>query len=311
MPDPADLEAFVQTAALGGFSRAATRLGISKSMVTRRIARLEAEFGVRLLSRTTRGVSLTEAGTELEGRARRILAEIEEAREAVSGRLGEITGTLRLAAPLSFGIAHLAASLAEFAQAHPRLRLDVHYSDRFVDLIADGFDAAVRIGTLADSSLVARTIAPVRMLPVASPTYLLRKGEPKTPSDLVDHDALIYSGAVDSEVWRFRSGRRFLSVRVPSRMRADNGEALCEAAVAGLGIAALPTFLLSAAIERGALVPLLADHAMPEGGLHVVRPPGEPPAKVRALTDFLAARFGPEPYWDPCWRALHPASKSA
>jgi DNA-binding transcriptional LysR family regulator len=307
MPDLADLEAFVQTASLGGFTRAAARLGISKSMVTRRIARLEAELGVRLLTRTTRGVSLTEAGIELERRARHILSEVEEAREAVSGRVGDIAGTLRLTAPLSFGIAHLAPALAEFAQTHPRLRLDLHFSDRFSDLVSDGFDAAVRIGMLRDSTLVARHIAPVRMLPVASPTYLVRKGEPKSPADLVNHDALIYSGAIDGEIWRFRSGRRWLSLRVQGRMRADNGEALREAAIAGLGIVALPTFLLSDAIERGALTPILVAYPMPEHGLYVVRPPGEPPGKIRALTDFLSSRFGPEPYWDPCCRALHKA----
>jgi len=299
MADLAELRAFMEVAAAGGFSRAAAKLGLSKSIVSRRIAALEADAGVRLLSRTTRGVSLTEAGSELNQRAVQILAEFDEALDAAAGHGDAITGRLRLATPLSFGIAHLSAALAEFASQHPRLQLDVMYSDRFVDLVREGFDAAVRIAELKDSSLVARRLAPMRAVIVASPLYLARHGTPEVPGDLAAHEALIYTGSPNWEIWRFRSGQRNLSVRVQGRLRADNGEALREAAIAGLGVALLPTWLTAADIARGALVQVLPHCAMPEGGLYVLRPPGAAaPRKVRALIDFLAARFAPPAYWD-------------
>ncbi len=304
-----DLRAFVAVVEAGGFSRAAARLGLAKSIVSRRVSRLEASLGARLLARTTRGVSPTEAGAAFHARGVRVLAELDEAREEVAGREGGVAGTLRIAAPLSFGTAHLAPALARFAAEHPRVALDVAYGDRLVDLVAERFDAAVRIGTLAASSLVARRIAPVRLAAVASPAYVGRRGAPERPEDLAAHDCLVYSAAPDGgEAWRFRGGRGGLvSVRPHGRFRADNGEALLAAALEGLGVAVLPTFLAGGALGSGALLPLLAAFPMPEHGLHVVRPPGGPaPARLRALTDFLAARFGPEPYWDPCWGVQAP-----
>jgi DNA-binding transcriptional LysR family regulator len=304
-----DLRAFAAVVEAGGFSRAAARLGLAKSIVSRRVARLEASLGgARLLARTTRGVSPTEAGAAFHARCARILAELDEAREEVAGREGGVGGTLRIAAPLSFGIAHLAPALARFAAAHPRLSLDVAYGDRLVDLVGERFDAAVRIGALADSSMVARRLSPVRTVAVASPAYLACRGAPETPEDLAEHDCLVYSaGAGGGETWRFRTGRGgggIVGVRPHGRFRADNGEALAAAALEGLGVAVLPTFLAGGALRSGALVPLLAAFPMPELGLHVLRPPGGPaPARVRALIDFLAERFGPEPYWDPCWNA--------
>lgn len=299
MADLQDLRAFVEVVAAGGFSRAAAKLGLSKSMVSRRVAALETDVGVRLLSRSTRGISLTEAGLELNKRAVKILAELDEAFDAVAGRDNVIAGTLRLAAPLSFGIAHLAAALAEFAARHPQVQLDVTYSDRFVDLVREGFDAAVRIAELKDSSLIARRLAPMRAAIVAGPLYLARRGTPKTPGDLASHDALIYTGTASPDIWQFRSGTRTLAVRVQGRYRADNGEALREAALAGLGICQLPTWLIAADVSRGTLVEVLTQYDRPGSGLYVVRPPGgAAPLKVRALTDFLAGRFGPTPPWE-------------
>lgn len=292
LDDVAGLRAFVEVVAAGGFSRAAHKLGVSKSIVSRRVAALEADAGVRLLSRTTRGVSLTEAGIELNKRAVQILSGLDEALDAVAGRDNVVTGTLRLAAPLSFGIAHLAAALAEFAASHPQLQLDVAYNDRFADIVQEGFDAAIRIGELKDSSLVARRLAPVHTVAVASPLYLARRGTPVVPRDLTAHDALIYSGIPNGEAWRFRAGRKTVSVRVQGRFRADNGEALREAALAGLGITLLPGWLTAGDISGGALARVLPDYEGPERGLYVVRPPGPAaPGKVRALIDFLAARF--------------------
>ncbi|WP_046865965.1 LysR family transcriptional regulator [Microvirga massiliensis] len=295
-----DLRCFVEVVESGGFGRAAKRLGISKSIVSRRIARLEADLGARLLSRTTRGVSPTEAGLEFKARSERILVELEEAREAAARQGGSVVGRLRVSVPLSFGVRHVAPVLAELAVHHPKLEMDVSYSDRFVDLIGERFDAAIRIGTLKDSSLVARRIAPVRSVIVASPDYLALKGRPKIPSDLAAHECLIYTGRAAPD-WQFRAGKRWISIRPEGRLRSDSGEAILRWAIAGLGIADAPSFLVSDAVESGALEPLLLDYPMPEHGLHIVRPPGAyMPGKIRVLIDALVERFEGEPDWDGC-----------
>jgi DNA-binding transcriptional LysR family regulator len=295
-----DIRAFVEVVESGGFGRAARRLNVSKSIISRRISRLEEELGTRLLSRTTRGISPTEAGIEFKSRGERVLMDLEAARDAVARHGGEIVGKLRLAAPLAFGVRHLASVLAELAARHPKLEIETAYSDLKVDLVGQRFDAAVRIGTLKDSSLVARRIAPVRGIVVASPSYLSGRGRPQTPAELAGHECLIYTGMSEPN-WTFRVGRRWLDVRPEGRMRADSGEALLRAAIAGLGIAAVPTFLASEAIGSGEVEPLLLDFPMPEQGLYVVRPPGaHVPGKVRVLIDFLVERLGGEPYWDPC-----------
>ncbi len=294
-----ELRCFVEVVECEGFNRAAQRLGISKSMVSRRIASLEASLGTRLLSRTTRGISPTESGLEFKARCERILTELEEAREAAAQQAG-VTGRLRLSAPLSFGILHVAPALAAMMSRHPRLELDVSYSDRKVDLIGERFDAAVRIGSLEDASLVARRIAPSRTVLVASPDYLARRGRPGTPGDLTDHECLIYTGAADPD-WVFRLGRRSISIRPQGRVRSDYGDALLQWAEDGLGICHAPTFLVAEALERGRLEAILLDYALPQGSIYVVRPPGPyVPGKVRVLIDTLVERFGGEPVWDRC-----------
>jgi DNA-binding transcriptional LysR family regulator len=306
MFDLADIQAFAEVAETGGFGLAGRRLGLSKSMVSRRVARLEAELGARLLSRTTRGVVATEAGLAFKAHADRVLADLEAAREAVAGEDGQVTGVLRLAAPLTFGANLLSPVLAELAARHPGLAIETDYSDRFVDLIAERFDAAVRLGFLADSSLIARRIAPLHVAAVASPHYLANYGTPAHPADLSRHRAL----AQGDEVWRFQDGRREITIRPQSRFKANNAQALLEGVVAGLGVALLPTFVLAPAIEAGRVVPILADFPSPVGGIHVVRPPpaGPAPRKVRALTDLLVERFGGEPYWDACYAARKAAA---
>lgn len=297
MTDLDDMRCFVEVVESGGFNRAATRLGLSKSVVSRRIAKMEADLGVRLLSRTTRGISSTEAGEEFKARSKRILAEFAEAREAVAQQGGQMVGRLRLSAPLSFGVRHVSPVLATMAERHPRLEIDVSFSDRLVDLIGERFDAAIRIGALQDSSLVARLIAPVRAFLVASPGYLARKGRPSAPADLLNHECLIYTGSIIAD-WKFRCGKRWTSVRPAGRLRSDNGEAIAQWALAGFGIANLPSFLVADEIESGALEPVLLDFPTPEFAVHVVRPPGaSAPAKVRALIDSLVECFGGEPFW--------------
>jgi DNA-binding transcriptional LysR family regulator len=299
MIDLEDIQAFAEVAEAQSFGRAGQRLGLSKSMVSRRVARLEAELGAQLLSRTTRGVSITEAGAEFKERADRVLAELEAARDDLAQRGEEIVGSLRISAPLSFGMTHLSTVLAELAVRHPKLQVDVSYSDRFVDLIGERYDAAVRIGTLEDSSLVARKIAPIRAALVASPGFLAAHGTPSRPEDL-DTLPAVMSG---SEVWRFMDGKRTITVRPEGRFKADNGPAVLAGAAAGLGVAMLPTFLMGPAIDRGEVVPLLLDFPPPPAGLFVVRPPPAThmPAKVRALSDLMIERFGGEPSWDACY----------
>jgi DNA-binding transcriptional LysR family regulator len=295
--DLLDVLAFVRVVETGAFSRAAERMGMAKSIVSRRVARLEEQLGARLLTRSAQGAQPTDVGQAYFERAANILAELEAAEEVVAEATTQIAGPIRLTAPLSFGVQYLAPALAEFAAAHPKVELDISFDDRNVDLIAGGYDLAVRLGALRDSSLIARKIAPSRRVPVASPAYLERKGPPAHPRELVRHDILLYG----NEQWRFRVGKGWENVRVQPRLRADNGEMLRAAAVAGLGICILPSFIAAPAFEHRQLEPLLRDYPLEEGALHAVMPSRATTARVRALVDFLAARFGPEPSWDPCW----------
>lgn len=288
MIDTDDLRTFLEVAEAGGVTPAARRLGVSKSIVSRQLSRLEAALGVQLLSRTTRGAILTEAGAVFREHAQRAVGELDAAQDAISPD-GEVRGRLRIAAPLSFGPTHLAPVLVDLALQHPRLHIHAAYADRFVDLVGEGFDVAVRLGYLADSSLVARRIAPVHGRLVASPDYLSRAGAPQTPGDLNAHDAIIAQRAE----WRLRDGEAFVTVRPRPRFSADNGQALMAAALKGLGIFLAPDFLAAPYLEAGELVEVLPDYPSPEGGLYVVRPPGEHvPRKIRVLTDLLVERFG-------------------
>ena len=295
--DLLDVLAFVRVVETGAFSRAAERMGMAKSIVSRRVARLEELLGARLLTRSAQGAAPTDVGQAYFERASNILAELEAAEEVVAEAVTQIAGTIRLSAPLSFGVQHLAPALAEFAAEHPRVELDISFEDRPVDLVAGGYDLAIRIGALKDSALIARRIAPVRKVAVASPAYIERRGRPEHPRDLANHDILLYA----NETWRFRVGKTWEYVRGQPRLRADNGEMLRAAAVAGLGICILPSFIAAPGFENGTLVPLLADFPMEEGALQAVMPSRATTARVRALVDFLVARFGPEPSWDPCW----------
>jgi DNA-binding transcriptional LysR family regulator len=298
--DLVDVLSFVRVVETGAFARAAERMGLSKPVLSRRVARLEEQLGARLLTRTARGAQPTDIGKAYYARASGILADLESAQEIVAEAVTQIAGPIRISAPLSFGVEHLSGALAEFADAHPRVELDVEYEDRTFDLAGGGYDLAVRIGALADSALIARRIAPVRKVLIASPAYLDRRGRPATPAELADHDHLLYA----NEQWRFLGGRGWELVRVRPRLRANNGEMLRAAAVAGLGICILPSFIASPAITSGGVEVLLPDYQLEESGLYAVMPPGRAAtARVRALMDFLVDRFGPEPSWDPCWLA--------
>ncbi|WP_349777279.1 LysR family transcriptional regulator [Xanthomonas sp. WHRI 6106] len=283
-----DLRTFVEVADAGGVSPAARRLGLAKSIVSRRLIRLERELGIQLLARTTRGAAVTEAGATFREHAARMCAEMDAARETILPA-GDLRGRLRIAAPLTFGPTHLAPVLAELASRHPALQVHACYSDRFIDIVAEGFDCAIRLGYLADSNLVARRVAPMRGSLVATPDYLRRHGEPDTPAALLTHEALLQG----TESWRLMDGDKMVTLHPRGRFKADNGTAIASAALAGLGIAALPDFLIADHLASGALVRVMTRYPPPEAGLYVVRAPAAHPArKIRVLTDLLMERFG-------------------
>ncbi|MBD9435763.1 LysR family transcriptional regulator [Pseudoxanthomonas sp. PXM03] len=290
--DIEDLRTFVEVADAGGVSPAARRLGVAKSVVSRRLGRIEAELGVQLLARTTRGAALTEAGATFRDHAARACAEIDAAREAILPS-GDLRGRLRIAAPLSFGPTHFASVLAEMARRHPQLHVHTAYSDRFVDLVAEGFDCAIRVGYLQDSTLVARCVGPLYGKLVASPDYLDAHGAPEVPGDIAMHEALMQG----TEAWQFMDGDEVITVHPRGRFKADNGTALIAAAVAGLGIAWLPDGLTRDYVASGALVPVMTRYPPPPAGIYVIRPPGQHPSlKVRALTELLIECFEQAPH---------------
>lgn len=294
----ATLESFVRVAELGSFSEAARRLRSSKSVVSRQVAALEAELGVRLLHRTTRALTLTEAGQGYFARMSRILADLAEANQSVTQLQAAPRGRLRVNAPMSFGVLHLAPALPDFLARFPEVDIDLAMTDRFVDLIEDGFDVGVRIAKLADSSMIARKLAPIRMAVCASPSYLARCGVPATPADLAQHECLGY-GAAGGE-WRFaKPDGAPWPVAVRGRLGVDNGDALRSAALHGVGLVMLPTFIVGADMQTGALVSVLAEYVPQERALYAVYPHARHLSpKVRVFVDFLVARLGPRPYWD-------------
>jgi len=295
-----ELNAFVRVVEAGSITGAAQRLGVAKSAVSRRLAELEERLGVQLLRRTTRKLSLTDSGWAFYERAVRVLADLDEAETSVAQAEGALRGRLRVAAPLSFGLLHLGPAITAFAGLHQEVTFDLDFNDREVDLMQEGFDLAVRIGELADSSLIARRLAPVRLIPCASPAYLEAQGTPDSPADLAAHRCLLYSYAQEPRVWRFRTsdGERG-TVRVEAHLAANNGDFLCQAAVAAEGVLLTPTFIAYRAIERGRLVPILEEVAWPEVAAYAVYPQTRHLSRrVRAFVDFLVQRFAGVPYWD-------------
>jgi len=296
----AALTAVVRVAECGSFSAAAARLNQSKSVVSRQVSALEASLGVRLFQRTTRALTLTEAGRRYVERVAPLLAELEQADQCLSALQAAPRGLVRLSAPMSFGIRHLAPALPEFLARYPELEIDLAMNDRFVDLVEEGFDLALRIGRLAPSSLVARRLAPLRRVVCASPAYLAAHGTPRTPDELSRHQCLGYTTLNPAGDWRFVTpeGRPW-PVSAGGRLRANNGDTLRQAALAGLGLINQPSFIVGADLQAGSLVSLLTEFITQDGGIYAVWPGGRHLApKVRVLIEFLAERFGPRPYWD-------------
>lgn len=297
-----DMAVFAEVVAAGGFSAAANRLNLSKSAVSRRVADLEERLGVRLLNRTTRRIGLTEVGRAYHERCLRILSDVEETERAVTNLQLLPRGTLKITAPVTFGIRHLAAAVAAFLDLHPDIEIDLDLNDRYVELVEEGYDLAIRIGRLRDSALVARRLCTSRRAVVASTAYLARHGTPKVPDDLAAHACLHYTLAPIADQWLFRTApgsSELKSIRTKARLRTNNGDLLREAAIAGNGIAVLPTFITGDAVREGKLEMLLTDYEGPPGAVQAVYTANRHlSAKVRAFVDFLAGRFGGTPYWD-------------
>ena len=289
-----DLEAWAIFASVvehRSFSAAAEAIGLSKATVSKAIARLEGQLGQSLFNRTSRRLALTEAGKPLADHARRILGEALAAEEAAHHAASSPVGRIRLAAPMSFGVANVAPIIADFLAANPAIEIELALSDARVDIVAEGFDVALRIADLPDSSLRARRLCSVASHIVAAPAYLARHGEPTHPAQLGEHRLLGYTNLPGP--WRFRGpGSADVSVRASGPLSANSGDALVPALIAGLGIARLPAFILGDALHSGALVEILRDWAPAPIGLHLLTPPSPlRPARVEALIAFLAERL--------------------
>lgn len=296
----ADMQLYVSVVETGSISAAAERLNIAKSAVSRRLAELEARLGVSLIHRTTRRLNLTDSGRAYYDRCIVILADLDEAESAVSQAHQALKGRLRVALPHSFGLLHLAPLIQDFMIQHPEVRFELDFNDRQIDLIQEGFDLAIRIATLADSSLIARRLAPIRHAVCASPDYLARHGNPATAADLSHHVCLAYSNLADPGLWSYRGpDGQPGQVQVPVRLAASSGDFLIRAAIAGEGLIMHPTFYLDEALRTGKLVKVLTDHTWPELSAYAVYPPTRHlSTRVRAFIDFVAERLAGEPYWD-------------
>jgi DNA-binding transcriptional LysR family regulator len=298
------MNAFAKVVAAGSYAEAARRLGLTRSAVSKAVMELEQLLGARLLDRTTRRVTPTEAGSAYYERCVSILADVEETELQISRLHDEPRGILKINAPMSFGILHLGDAVAEFMRSYPELRIELVLNDRFIDPLEEGVDVTVRIGTLSDSSLIARRLAPARLALVASPDYLGRAGAPAEPGDLAQHKCLAYGHMASAHRWLLRHGSQPITVAFQAALCSNNGEVLRAAAIAGNGIALLPTFLVGADIAAGRLVPVLADYPPLELGIFALYAPNRYlAAKTRVFIDFLAKRFGEQPAWDAFGRA--------
>lgn len=294
------LEIFAKTAECLNFAAAARELNLTRAMVSKHIADLEARLGTRLFQRTTRRVGLTEAGRALAARAGALVEAVTETEDAVRELQTVLTGRLRMNAPVSFGAQHLAPLIARFLSDHPGVEIELVLNDRTVDLIDEGYDLVIRIGEPKDSSLIMRRLAPARLLVVGSPDYLRRNGVPKRPADLKKHNCLGYSYWALKDEWPLTGADgRTERVRVKGALSANNGDVLREAALDGLGLILQPTFSIAADIAAGRLVPVLTTYAPRELTVHALYAPGAAPnAKLRAFLDLLAASWRDVPPWD-------------
>ncbi|WP_298727131.1 LysR family transcriptional regulator [uncultured Ferrovibrio sp.] len=295
----ADLAVFARVVEANSFSAAAASLRLSKSAVSKQIARLEERLGAQLLQRTTRKLTLTETGRIVLDHAQRVLIEAEAAEAAVQNLQTAPRGQLRVNLPMSFGLAYVTPLLPELLSKYPELHIDLTFNDRRVDLLEEDVDVAIRIGELADSTLTVRRLAPARFITCASEAYLRKAGVPLKPSDLQQHECLIYKYLPEPFLWRYEGPGGPWSVKVSGRLHANNGEALRDAAVAGHGVVRSPSFIVGPDIAAGRLVPILEAYEPASFGIYAVYPAQRYlTPKLRAFIDFLVERFGPRPPWE-------------
>ncbi|MBK8114009.1 MAG: LysR family transcriptional regulator [Candidatus Accumulibacter sp.] len=289
---------YLRVAELGSFAAVARQLDVARSVITRQVAALEAHLGVKLIARSTRSLMLTSAGSAYLERCREILNLVEAAEAGLADERQEPRGLIRLSVPLSFGLRHLSPLLMDFNVTYPDVVTEIDFTDRRVKLVDEGLDLAIRITRRLDPLDVARRIGSSRLQAIASPDYLRRHGEPKHPRELAEHECLIYLPA-QHEGWPFLVNGATEIFTVRGRMRANNGDALLDAAMRGLGITAQPTFISAAAIEAGWVRPILTDYPMPELGIYALLSGNRyVPQRVRVLVDYLAERIGSRPYWE-------------
>ena len=296
-----NMQTFARIVDTGGISAAAARIGVAPSVVSRRLKELENHLGIELFHRTTRQLNLTDAGATYYQRCLRILEDIDQAEAAVTGEHEMIRGRLRVALPSSFGHMHIRPAILEFLRTHPDIAFDLDFNDREVDLMQEGFDVAIRLAALPDSSLMARQIAPIRRIMCASPEYLAEYGAPQSVDDLVDHRCLIYSLIPDFEDWQPADQRMPIKRKLHPYIKSTTGEFLRDAAVAGHGIVVMPTFIVYREIERGKLVQLLPEIEFSSINAYAIYPPTRHLSRrVRSFIDFLKQRFAGAVYWDDC-----------
>jgi DNA-binding transcriptional LysR family regulator len=290
LPDFEGLAIFAKVVELRSFAGAAAELNLSKATVSKAVSRIEARLGTRLINRTSRRFALTDAGRQLTARAAHILAEGEAAEDAALAQATVPRGLVRLAVPMSFGVLHIAPLLPEFLATYSEVSIDLHLSDATVDLVGEGFDAAIRIAVLPDSSLVARRLCDMPRYLVGSPAYLNKHGRPKHPLHLAQHRCIGYTAR--SETWRFTKDRKSATIRPSGPFRVNNGDAMMPALIAGTGLGILPEFILRDALAAGQLERLLPDWSLPLGAVYWVMPPGGPrPKRVEVLGDFLFGKL--------------------
>src|SRR5437588_4139547 len=292
LPDLEGLAIFAKVVEIRSFAGAAAELKLSKATVSKAVSRIEARLGARLINRTSRRFALTDAGRQLAARASHILAEGEAAEDAALAQATVPRGLVRLAAPMSFGVQHVAPLLPEFLATYSEVSVDLHLSDAMVDLVGEGFDAAIRIAALPDSSLVARRLCEMPRYLVGSPAYLSKYGKPKHPLHLTEHRCIGYSYTMTNDTWRFTKNGKSASVRPSGPLRVNNGDAMMPALIAGIGLGILPEFILRDALAAGQLKRLLPDWSLPSGAVYWVTPPGGPrPKRLEVLADFLVEKL--------------------